>query len=136
MVYRLNYDNPQEARTYARARWTMSPSRQLQQRIKSRLAQSGIAVLGSSDGATSLPVLRIDADDFSQVFESGSQSNARVVLRASVLLDRKLLAQKSFAASVPAASSDAGGGVRALVAASDAVIADMVIWLNSLNLPR
>lgn len=136
MVYRLDYDNPLEARSYAQARWTMSPSRLFLQRLKAGLAQSGTAVISTSDGARDLPTLRIDADDFSQVFKSASVSQGRVQLRASLLQDRKLVAQKSFSFSAPAPSADAPGGVKALADASDAVIRDMIVWLNSLNLPR
>lgn len=136
MMYRLDYDNPLEARSYAQARWAMSPSRLLLQRLKAGLAQSGTAVISTSDGARDLPTLRIDADDFSQVFKSASASQGRVALRASVLQDRKLVAQKSFSFSAPAPSADAPGGVKALADASDAVIRDMIVWLNSLNIPR
>lgn len=132
MVYRLHYDNPLEARTYAQARWTMAPSRLLLQRVKAGLAQSGIAVLSTGDGAAELPQLRIDVDDFSQIFESGANNHARVMLRASVLQDRRLLAQRSFTAKAKAPSADAAGGVRALADASDLAIRDMILWLNSL----
>jgi cholesterol transport system auxiliary component len=136
MVYRLHYDNPLEARTYAQARWTMAPSRLLLQRVKTGLAQSGTAVLSTGDGAVELPQLRIDVDDFSQIFESGASNHARVMLRASVLQDRRLLAQQSFSANAKAPSADAAGGVRALADASDLVIRDMIVWLNALPLAR
>lgn len=136
MFYRLEYDNPQEARTYAQARWTAPPSRLLLQRLKTRLSQAGMPVLGSSDGAVGLASLRLEADDFSQVFPSLDKSSARVVVRASVVLDRKLVAQKTLTATAPAASADAAGGVQALAQAADAVAADLIAWLASLPLPR
>lgn len=136
IFYRLDYDNPLQARSYSQARWTMPPSRLFLQRLKTRLAQAGVPVLGASDGAIGVAQLRIDADDFSQVFESATKSSARIALRVSLLQDRKLVAQKSFIAVAPANSPDAAGGVLALAAASDALAADLTAWLSTLPLAR
>ena len=132
MVYRLEYDNPLEANTYANARWTMSPSKLLLQRIKSRISEAGGAVLGPGDGGPSVRQLRIEADDFSQVFTAPGVSIARVILRVSVLQDRKLVAQRTFVGSAPAPAPNAAGGAQALARASDILIADMLAWLSAL----
>lgn len=134
MVYRLHYANSQQPRPYSLARWAMTPGQLLTQRLKARIAQAGGVALSASDGALEVPVLRIEADDFSQHFESPAQSTAHVALRASVFRGRALVAQRSFAQQVPAPSPDAAGGAAALAKASDAAIADVVAWLHALPL--
>lgn len=129
MVYRLAYANDQQMRSYANSRWAMPPARLFDQRLKARIAQSGGAVLSLTDGAANLPLVRIDLEDFTQVFDSASASSAQVAVRVSVLRGRSLLAQKTFARQAAAPTPDAVGGVVALAAASDAVIADVMSWL-------
>ena len=129
IYFRLAYANEQQPRAYAGSRWAMPPAQLFGQRLKSRLAQAGNVVLSATDGAANVPLLRIEADDFTQSFDSLTQSNAQVALRASVFSGRSLLAQKSFIRRAPAPSADAAGGARALAIASDAVIADMMSWL-------
>ncbi len=129
MFYRLNYANNQQPRAYAASKWTMAPAQLFQQRLKSRLSQAGGIVVPASDGAATLPVLRIEADDFSQVFDSANQSSAHIAMRASLFDGRTLRAQKMFVKQLPAASADAQGGAAALATASDAIINEMAVWL-------
>jgi cholesterol transport system auxiliary component len=134
MFYRLNYDNDQQPQPYAHNRWSMPPAQLLTQRLKVRIAQAGGVVLSAADGATGVPVLRIDADDFSQLFNAPGQSIGQVAMRASAFNGRTLLGQKTFIRQAPAPSGDADGGARALAQASDAAIADMIKWLATLPL--
>jgi cholesterol transport system auxiliary component len=113
----------------------MPPMQLFEQRLKSRIAQAGGAALPASAGAADVPVLRIEADDFTQSFSAPGQSVAQVGLRAAVFNGRALVAQKSFLQRVPAPSADAVGGARALATASDAVITEMMAWLASLPSP-
>lgn len=136
MYFRLAYANDQQPRPYAGSRWTMAPTLLFSQRLKSRLAQAGGVVLSASDGALNIPVLRLEADDFTQTFSSADASAAQVVVRASVFNGRTLLAQKTFSRQAPAPSADAAGGVKAFARASDAVIADMMAWLAQLPLKK
>lgn len=136
MTYRLNYDNDQQPRSYTQSRWSMPPAELIGQRVKVRIVQAGGAVLSAADGAAGVPVLRIEADDFSQVFDAADKSEGRIALRASVFNGRMLVGQKSFIRSAPAPSADAAGGARALAAATDAVIADMLTWLATLPLKQ
>lgn len=133
MFYRLNYQDGQQPRAYAHSRWIMPPAQMIAQRVKARIAQAGGTVLPASDGALNLPLLRIEADDFTQVFDAPGRSVGRVALRASLFKGRVLVAQKSFVGEAPAPSADAGGGARALAAAGDAAIAEMMQWLASLK---
>ncbi|MGH8809667.1 MAG: ABC-type transport auxiliary lipoprotein family protein [Noviherbaspirillum sp.] len=134
IYFRLNYANEQQPRPYAESRWTMTPAQLLSQHLKSRIAYAGGVALSTSDGALDVPVLRIDADDFTQNFDAPGQSNGQVDLRASVFKGRKLVAQKTFVRQAPAPSADAAGGTKALAAASDAVLADLIAWLGTLDL--
>ncbi|HEY5800632.1 MAG TPA: ABC transporter, partial [Burkholderiaceae bacterium] len=69
--------------------------------------------------------------DFSQSFPSAAQSEVHISLRATVLAGRRLVAQKTFTRTVPAAPN-AAGSAEALATASDQVIADMLVWLAAI----
>jgi len=136
MFYRLSYADPLQARTYANNRWTANPLQLLTQRFKTRLAQAGARVLSETDAASGIPLLRIDVDEFIQDFGGVSQSTGVVAVRASVFQGHALVDQKSFRQAAAAPSADAAGGARALAASTDAVAADIVAWLGTLNLGR
>jgi cholesterol transport system auxiliary component len=129
MVYRLNYNDPLQARTYANSRWSANPLLLVTQRLKSRLAQAGVKVLSASDSSTNIPILRIEIDDFSHAFSSASASEGQLMLRASLFNGHALHDQKTFMRTTPAPSADAAGGARALTASTDAVAADLIAWL-------
>jgi cholesterol transport system auxiliary component len=132
MFYRLNYANEQQARAYADSKWAMPPGQLFVQRLKSRLSQAGGVVVPASEGALNLPMLTIEADDFSQVFDRAGHSNAQIAIRASLFDGRFLRAQKMFVRQIPTDSADARGGVAALAAGSDAIIDDIAVWLATL----
>jgi cholesterol transport system auxiliary component len=136
MFYRLSYADPLQARTYANSRWTANPLQLLTQRFKTRLAQAGARVLSETDAASGVPLLRIDVDEFVQDFGGVSQSTGVVAVRASVFQGHTLVDQRSFRQASAATSADAAGGARALAASTDAVAADIVAWLGTLNLNR
>ena len=136
MYFRLSYANQQQTRPYARSRWSMAPLQLFGQRLKARIAQAGGVVLSATDGATSLPVLRVDADEMIQDFDSASHSSARISVRASVFDGRSLLAQKTFSRQAIAPSADAAGGASAMAEASDALIDDIMQWLAAQSLPK
>jgi cholesterol transport system auxiliary component len=136
MFYRLLYANPQQARAYAQQRWVMQPTALFTQRLKARIVQAGGVAASAVDGPTNLSLLKIEADDFSHEFESPDKSYGSIALRASLYHGRTLIAQKSFAARAPANSNDAAGGARALAAASDTAISDMLTWLAGQPLKR
>ena len=136
MVYRLSYADAMQARTYANSRWTASPLQMMTQRIKTRIGQAGAKVLSETDASLGIPLLRIDVDEFVHDFSSVSQSSGQVAVRASVFRGHTLIDQKTFVHATPASSADAGGGARALAASTDAVAADVVTWLGTLDLNR
>jgi cholesterol transport system auxiliary component len=136
MFYRLNYADPLQARWYANSRWSSTPLQMLTQRLKSRVAQSGVKVLSTTDASAGVPLLRIDLDDFTHSFDSTASSYGQLVLRASLFEGRTLVDQRTFSRKVAAGSADAAGGARALAQAADAVAADMIGWLATQNLRK
>lgn len=132
MQYRLLYADARQSRPYAYNQWTGTPLQLLTQRMKSRIAQAGVKVLSTSDAATNVNLLRMEVDDFTQNFETVTQSSGNISLRASVFREHRLLDQKTFARSAPAPSADAAGGARALADASDALADDVLAWLAGL----
>ena len=129
MQYRLLYADARQARPYAYNQWTVTPLQLLTQRMKARIAQAGVKVLSTTDAAASVSLLRMEVDEFTQNFDSATQSQGSISLRASLFRSHHLIDQKTFARSVPAPSADAAGGARALADASDALAADVLAWL-------
>ncbi|WP_027014535.1 ABC-type transport auxiliary lipoprotein family protein [Comamonas composti] len=140
MLYRLSYANAQELRPYQQARWSQPPAQLLQQRLRTQLGAQR-PILASSESLAQSRVqgavptlLRVDLEEFSQVFDAPAASAGVVRLRATLIeqggaADR-LLGQKLFEVRSPAASADAAGGARALASATDAAIAQIDAWLG------
>lgn len=131
IVYRLNYKDAARQQTYANSRWAAAPALLLTQRLRGRLAAaSDGGVIGVADGARADYTLRIELEEFSQVFDSADASRAVVIARATLVnvARRTLHAQKSFSAERVAASANANGGVRALAEAGDDLIESIVAW--------
>jgi cholesterol transport system auxiliary component len=117
----------------------MAPAQLLRQRLREQLGQRR-AVLNPGEGATagdSPWLLRVELEEFSQLFESATSSSGLVRLRASVAQNspqgEKLMGQRSFVVQRPALSPDASGGVHALAAATDAAIEEIEQWLQQLR---
>jgi cholesterol transport system auxiliary component len=131
MFYRLSYANDHQLRPYTNSRWSMPPGQLFTQRLRAGIAASGGRVLSPTENAGNVPLmLRLDADDFSQNFDSATHSTGNITIRASLFSQRDLIAQKTFTVHADAPSGDAAGGARALSNASDTVIADMLHWLS------
>ncbi|HEX7888925.1 MAG TPA: ABC-type transport auxiliary lipoprotein family protein [Ramlibacter sp.] len=140
LLYRLGYEDPYQLRPYAFARWSAAPGQLVRQRLRDVLGrerpvldQSAAAALARR-GGTPPPVLRVELEEFSQLFDSPRESQGVLRLRATLLENtsggERLLAQRSFDVRRPAPSADAPGGVRALTAAVDAAAADLAAWLR------
>ncbi|MBQ5950408.1 membrane integrity-associated transporter subunit PqiC [Massilia sp. ST3] len=132
MYYRLNYADALQARTYANSRWSGNPLALVTQRIKARLSQSGMKVLSATDASTGVPILRMEVDELMHSFSGVAQSEGRLVLRASVFNEHRLVDQRTFSHTTPAGSADAAGGARALAGSLDAAAADIQAWLATL----
>ncbi len=132
MLYRLRYDNEQQLQAYAAHRWSMPPAQLLTQRLKEQIAASGGTVVSVTDGVSNLPLLRIDLDEFSQIFTSPIQSHVQITLRATLTQKNKLIAQRYFTFEQGALSADPSGGANAMKIAADTAIASVIIWLQGL----
>jgi cholesterol transport system auxiliary component len=126
LLYRLQYQDAQQLRPYAQARWSVPPAQLVRTRLRDALSAQG-AVL-SGEGNTPW-VLRVELDEFSQVFASAESSQGLVRLSASLLKNEQLVAQTAVLARANAASQDAAGGVRALTAATDDAVRQLSAWL-------
>lgn len=131
--YRLGYADDRQTHAYASARWTMPPPQLFTTRLREQLAKQG-HVLDTSDGGPTVPVLKVELDEFAQVFDQPGSSAGRVRVRATILHGSALIAQQTFIGTSQASSADAAGGARALGLASDAVITQLITWLSTQNL--
>lgn len=136
VLYRLNYSDAQQLRPYAQARWSMPPAQLVRQRMRETLGQQR-AVLPQADGVApraAALTLRVALEEFSQLFEAADRSTGLVRVRATLSQGgaggEQLVAQRSFVVQRDSTSADAAGGVRALTAATDAVIADIDQWVR------
>ncbi|HET8747011.1 MAG TPA: ABC-type transport auxiliary lipoprotein family protein [Ramlibacter sp.] len=140
LLYRLGYDDPNELHPYAYARWSAPPGQLLRQRLRAVLARerpvldNAAAAALVRRGGEPPAVLRVELEEFSQLFASASASEGVLRLRCTLLENtgggERLVAQRSFEVRRPADSADAPGGVRALVAATDAAAQDIAAWLQ------
>jgi cholesterol transport system auxiliary component len=141
VLYRLAYQDAQELRPYTLARWSMPPAQLVRQRLRDTFSQrrsvfsAGDSVaLNRSQNAALPRLLRLDLEEFSQVFSSANTSAGVIRLRATLLevtpAGQKLIGQRSVVVQRPAPTPDAPGGVRALAAATDAAIEEIDQWLQ------
>ncbi len=133
IVFRLAYDEPARVRTYAQSRWKAPVPVLLSQRLRGRFAaatQRGVVT--GDDGARAEYMLRVELEEFGQVFTAPGVSQVRVRARASLvsLEARRLSAQRTFSIERPAASPDAQGAVTALAAASDELVERLLEWTS------
>ena len=126
--YRLSYDNEQALRSYALARWSMAPTQLVQQRLKLALNARG-PVLAEGQGAPKHS-LKIELEEFVQVFEQPQSSLGRISLHATLLNGSQLVDQIRLRSTAVAPSNDAAGGVQALRQATDAAAQQLVTWLD------
>ncbi len=127
VVYRLAYADAQQLRPYALARWSMQPAQLVRLRLRDALAANG-PVLSGTDSAA-IWVLKVELDEFSQVFDGPASSSGVVRLRATLLRANQWVGQRSIGARAPAPSADAAGGARALAAATDDAAQQLAAWV-------
>lgn len=143
ILYRLAYSDVNELRPYSLARWSVPPTELIEQRLREALAQRRV-VLGAEEGTNIARVegkvpnsLRLTLEEFSQYFESPGSSFGMVRVRATLMnttgAGDRVLGQRTFSAREPAPTPDAPGGVKALAAASDTVVAQVVQWADQLQ---
>jgi cholesterol transport system auxiliary component len=117
LAYRLEYRDPYRREVYRDSRWAAPPADLLEERLRQRSA--------SSTRGGPVVQVRLELEEFSQVFSSPAQS--RVLLRVRAWRS-DAAAPKVFEISQPAPSADAAGAVQALSGASDALIDQILRW--------
>ena len=132
MLYRLAYADVQQLRPYAQARWSMAPAQLVRQRLRDQLSQQRV-VLSPGDGVVTT-TLRLELEDFTQVFETPERSVGLVRLRATLVeptpQGERLRAQRVFVARQAAPSADAAGGSTALAQAARQAARELSAWVN------
>ncbi|MGF6775937.1 ABC-type transport auxiliary lipoprotein family protein [Paraburkholderia sp. GAS334] len=128
LTYRLSYSDAQQLAAYANSHWTMPPAQLLTQRLRTALSSRG-AVLTGADGVRA-PVLKVELQEFEQVFDGQTESHGAVTARATLFQDGKVVGQRSFVSRAPSTSPDAAGGARALAAASDEIVSQISAWVG------
>ena len=130
IYYRLAYQDATRPQAYARSHWVMSPAALLGRRLRASIARASAAgVFTPADGVRAGYTLRLELEEFSQVFDAADRSRAVLRLRASLMRQRDIVAQQGFSLEHAAATSNAEGGVRALIAASDDAGEKLIDWL-------
>ena len=129
IVYRLLYEDSSRPQPYTMSRWAAEPASLLTDRLRGRFAAASHGVIMPGYSASSDYTLRVELDDFSQLFIGPESSRGTLRARASLLStrDRKLLAQRDFDVERESAPN-APGAVKALSEATDAFLEDLVKW--------
>jgi len=111
----------------------MPPSQLLRQHLREKLGPRRTVLSNTDAVAPGTLVLRVELEEFSQLFESATGSVGLVRVRATLGRSGnppKALAQTSFVVSHAADTADAAGGVRALAQASDALVQQLDQWMQ------
>lgn len=143
ILYRLGYADANELRPYGQSRWSMAPTQLLRQQLRDALSERRL-VLNADESATiartegkAPDTLRVTLEEFSHFFPAPGSSVGLVRVRATLIQATpggdRVKGQKTFTVQRPAATADAPGGVKALAAASEAAVADLVTWLDSVK---
>jgi len=130
IIYRFKQDAGRQ-QSYADSRWVASPAALLTQRLRDRFTQASTGgVIGVADGVRADYILRVELEDFAQVFDRADASRGVIMARASLVdaTRRVLVAQKNFTFEHAAATPNAQGGVQALTEASDGLIDAIITW--------
>ncbi|HOB44546.1 MAG TPA: ABC-type transport auxiliary lipoprotein family protein [Zoogloea sp.] len=132
MQYRLAYAQPTRRLVFVENRWAAQPGQLVELAIKRGMKA------GDSALATTGCRLRVDLDEFVQVFDSEGVSRGVVEARAFLLAPRsdQLIATRSFSATHPAPSPNAVGGVVALREGVEQLERELFGWLDALAAER
>ena len=122
---------PQQLEAYAQSVWVDTPARLLAPLLVAALQRSGAYAAVVSAPSAAASTLRLDTGllRLRQDFEGGA-STVTLTLRATLVdgAARQVLGSRDFSATVPAATADSAGGVRAAQAATRQVLAQLAEW--------
>lgn len=141
VYYRLAYADAQQLRPYQAARWSQPPQQLMRECLQNRLGLQrpvigthGAMAAARFQGQAPV-VLRVELEEFSQVFTQPDRSDGLVRLRATLtrpsVQGEEFLAQRLFVAQRAAPSQDAAGGALAIAQAAEQVAQDVAQWLET-----
>ena len=116
--YRFLYANPTERHSYTRDQWVAAPGQLLQQRLNRGQRPGG-------------PRLRIDLEEFEQVFDRPGQSRVVMALKATIQTGASAdnRAARDFRFESPTPTADAAGALQVfpiLIRQAEATLSDWV----------
>jgi cholesterol transport system auxiliary component len=131
--YRLAYANDAQTRSYTNSRWVGAPAALLSQRMRQWI--TAVNEKGGMDnraGTQADYMVRMELQEFSQVFDSEQASYGLIRLHASLIRrpEGALIAQQSFTVKRDAPNPNAEGAVKALTDAGDGLIVELLDWLT------
>lgn len=127
MQYRRDYLGLASREAYADSRWAGAPGEMLTRFLSSRLA---------TDGAQATRCrLRVELDEFVQVFDAPAASRAAMRTRVALLATRdgRPLARHVISVEVAADGADARTGVRAHRDAVHRLADELIVWMDGLS---
>ncbi len=130
--YRLAYLDPTQLYTYANSRWAAAPATLLTHHIRNSIsAVTNDKVISTSDGTQTDFTLRLELEEFSQVFDTVDTSHVIIKLRASLVhrSSRSLRAQRNFKIEQAAPTANAAGAVQALTKSGNQLTENLIAWL-------
>ncbi len=130
--YRLAYLDPTQSYNYANNRWAAAPATLLTHRIRNRIAAvTNDKIVSTSEGTRADFTLRLELEEFSQVFDAVDKSHVVIRLRASLIhrSSRSIRAQRNFSMEQATPTANAAGAVQALTESSDKLIENLIDWL-------
>jgi cholesterol transport system auxiliary component len=133
IVYRLAYDDANQVRAYAQSQWVAAPARLLSQRLRERLSLAlSAGIVRTDETPASDYLLRVELEEFSQVFDTPTTSHAVLQARATLIDLRRheLVAQHVFEVQRPALSPNAVGAAHGLGDAVDQFITELLHWTD------
>jgi cholesterol transport system auxiliary component len=133
IVYRLTYQDAAQINPYSRSRWVAAPPVLVAQRLQLALARAVDGTpAGNAKSDARVLTLRIAIDTFEQLIDSPQSARGVVRMRVTLFngVDRRPHAQRVIAMERVSETVDAEGAVRAISAATDASIAELLAWLG------
>ena len=129
MQYRLAYVQPTRRQAYVESRWAAQPAQLVELALKRAVRTGGEA------GTSGACRLRVELDEFAQVFDEAAASRGVVEARAFLLAPRsdQIVASRGFSLARPAPSADALGGVAALRGGVRQMGVELSDWLEALG---
>jgi cholesterol transport system auxiliary component len=125
MQYRLSYANAERRQAFAESRWAAPPSELLEVSLRRQLVAT----------ATGSCRLRLELDEFAQVFDAPGVSRSVLEARASLVAGKgdQVLARRTISLNKAAASADARGGVGAFAGLALETGKNLTEWLATLS---